>query len=218
MINDDGSSSSPPAATDLTGGAAHSANLEAWRVVLVIPRAHDKLEIISMKLLRWMCLFLSMLWAGSAFVQAQTIADAAREERQRRKAVESETSVSIPMVTSVTPATTARSAVTTRVKAATANEKSKSTGPTDLQGHDENYWRPKFDAARLAVKRAEANLKLLDLRVNQTSQKMPGWSGIIARQERDIARKDLADAQQNLADLEDQLRRSGGLPVWSRPR
>src|SRR5205809_4080796 len=99
MINDDGSSSSPPAATDLTGGAAHSANLEAWRVVLVIPRAHDKLEVISMKLLRWMCLFLSMLWA---FLQAQTIADAAREERQRRKAVESETSVSIPMVTSVT--------------------------------------------------------------------------------------------------------------------
>ena len=119
MINDDGSSSSPLAATDLTGGAAHSANLEAWRVVLVIPRAHDKLEVISMKLLRWMCLFLSMLWAGSAFVQAQTIADAAREERQRRKAVESETSVSIPVVTCVTPAPTAGSTVTTVSKTAT---------------------------------------------------------------------------------------------------
>jgi len=103
-------------------------------------------------------------------------------------------------------------------KTHTANEKSKSTGPTDLQGHDEKYWRPKFDAARLAVKRAEAILKLLDLRVNQTSAKMPGCSGIIAHQERDIARKDLADAQQNLADLEDQSRRSGGLPGWSRPR
>jgi len=103
-------------------------------------------------------------------------------------------------------------------KTHTANEKSKSTGPTDLQGHDENYWRPKFDAARLAVKRAEDNLKLLDLRVNQTSLKMRGLSGIIALQNRDIARKDLADAQQKLADLEDQLRRSGGLPGWSRPR
>jgi len=142
---------------------------------------------------------------------------AARQERERRKAVESETSVSISMVTSVTPAATASSALTTRVKTATGNEKS-STGPTDLQGHDENYWRSKFDAARLAVKRAEDYLKLLDLRVNQTSAKMPGWSGIIAHQERDIARKDLAGAQQNLADLEDQLRRSGGLPGWSRPR
>ena len=171
-----------------------------------------------MKLLRWMCLFLAMLWAGSAVVQAQTIADAARQERERRKAVERESSLSIPMVTSITPAATAGSAVTTRVNTSTANEESKSTGPTDSQGHDEKYWRPKFDAARLAVKRAEDNLKLLDLRVNQTSLKMRGLSGIIALQNRDIARKDLADAQQNLADLEDQLRRSGGLPGWSRPR
>ncbi len=171
-----------------------------------------------MKLLRWMCLFLAMLWAGSAVVQAQTIADAARQERERRKAVERESSLSIPMVTSITPAATAGSAVTTRVNTSTANEESKSTGPTDSQGHDEKYWRPKFDAARLAVKRAEDNLKLLDLRVNQTSLKMRGLSGIIALQNRDIARKDLADAQQKLADLEDQLRRSGGLPGWSRPR
>ena len=186
------------------------------RCDIVVPGR--KLEVISMKLLRWLCLFLAMLWAGSAVVQAQTIADAARQERERRKAVERESSLSIPMVTSITPAATAGSAVTTRVNTSTANEESKSTGPTDSQGHDEKYWRPKFDAARLAVKRAEDNLKLLDLRVNQTSLKMRGLSGIIALQNRDIARKDLADAQQKLADLEDQLRRSGGLPGWSRPR
>lgn len=170
-----------------------------------------------MKLLRWMCFFLAMPWAG--VVQAQTIADAARQERERRKAVESQTSVSIPILSSVTPAATAGSAVTTSVK--TANEESKSTGPTDLQGHDETYWRPKFDAARLAVKRADDNLRLLDLRVNQTFLMRRGWSGIIAVQhakyDRDVARKALADAQQNLADLEDQFRRSGGLPGWSRP-
>ena len=173
-----------------------------------------------MKLLRWMCLFLAMLWAGSAVVQAQTIADAARQERERRKAVERESSLSIPMVTSITPAATAGSAVTTRVNTSTANEESKSIGPTDSQGHDEKYWRPKFDAARLAVKRAEDNLKLLDLRANQFLLMRRGWSGIIALQiavDRDVARKALADAQQNLADLEDQLRRSGGLPGWSRP-
>ena len=122
------------------------------------------------------------------------------------------------MVTNITPAATVGSAVTPRVKTTTVNETSKSTGPTDLQGHDEKYWRPKFDEARLAVKSAENYLKLLDLRVNQTSLKMRGLSGIIALQNRDIARKDLADAQQKLADLEDQLRRSGGLPGWSRPR
>jgi len=207
--------SGPPASSTSGPAEASKAGLAA---VILWSWAHDKLEVISMKLLRWMCLFLAMLWAGSAVVQAQTIADAARQERERRKAVERESSLSIPMVTSITPAATAGSAVTTRVNTSTANEESKSTGPTDSQGHDEKYWRPKFDAARLAVKRAEDNLKLLDLRVNQTSLKMRGLSGIIALQNRDIARKDLADAQQKLADLEDQLRRSGGLPGWSRPR
>ena len=173
-------------------------------------------KVISMKLLRWLCFFLAVSWAGSGVVQAQTIADAARQERERRKAVESETSKSIPVVTSVTPAPTAGSTAATSVKTATANETSKPTGPTDLQGHDEKYWRQKFDAARQAVIRAEDNLKLLDKRVNQTIL-MRGSSAIIALQ-RDVYRKDLADAQQKIADLEDQLRRSGGLPGWSRPR
>jgi hypothetical protein len=65
-----------------------------------------------MKLLRWMCFFLAISLAGSGVVQAQTIADAARQERERRKAVESETSESIPVFTSVTPAPTAGSTVT----------------------------------------------------------------------------------------------------------
>ena len=176
-----------------------------------------------MKLLRWTCFFLAISLAGSGVVQAQTIADTARQERERRKAVERESSLSIPMVTSITPAATAGSAVTTRVNTSTANEESKSTGPTDSQGHDEKYWRPKFDAARLAVKRAENNLKLLDLRVNQTFLgRGGGWSRISALEkathDRDVASKALADVQQNLADLEDQFRRSGGLPGWSRPR
>src|SRR5580692_10396349 len=115
-----------------------------------------------MKLLQWMYIFLAISLASSGVVQAQTIADAARQERERRKALESETSASRPVVTSVTPARTAGSKVTTKVETATRNEKAKSTGPADLQGHDEKYWRPKFDAARLGVKRAENNLKLLD--------------------------------------------------------
>ena len=120
------------------------------------------------------------------------------------------------MVTNITPAATVGSAVTPRVKTATVNETSKSTGPTDLQGHDEKYWRPKFDEARLAVKSAETYLKLLDLKI-ANSIVMRG-SNAIATYERAGAQKALADAQQKLADLEDQLRRSGGLPGWSRPR
>src|SRR5438128_11075840 len=69
-------------------------------------------------------------------------------------------------------------------KTHTANEKSKSTGPTDLQGHDENYWRPKFDAARLAVKRAEDNHKLQDLRLNGHAVLHNGTNAPVRRAER----------------------------------
>ena len=169
-----------------------------------------------MKLLRWMCFFLAISLAGSGVVQAQTIADAARQERERRKAVESETSESIPVFTSVPPASTAGSTVTTLVKTATTDEKSKSTGPIDLQGHDEKYWRSKFDAARLAVKRAEDNLKLAGLKDANSIPPVHGRNPT-ATYERDLARKALADEQQKLTDLDDQLRRSGGLPGWSRP-
>jgi hypothetical protein len=169
-----------------------------------------------MKLLRRMCFFLAISLAGSGVVQTQTIADAARQERERRKAVENQTSESKLVFTSVSPAASAGSAVATSVKTSTVNETSKSTGPTDLQGHDEKYWRSKFDEARLAVNNAEHYLQLLDLRI-ANSIPVRG-SNAIATYERDLARKALADAQQKMADLEDQLRRAGGLPGWSRPR
>jgi hypothetical protein len=125
--------------------------------------------------------FLAISWAGSGVIQAQTIADAARQERERRKAVESETRESIPVVTSVTPSPTAGSTVTTMVKTAIANETSKPTGPTDLQGHDEKYWRQKFDAARQAVIRAEDNLKLLDPEGGQNDPNRRKQQGINPR-------------------------------------
>jgi hypothetical protein len=119
------------------------------------------------------------------------------------------------------PAPTTGSTATTRVKTATANEKSKSTGPTDLQGHDEKYWRPKFDAARLAVKRAEDNLKRLDPKVTDPNSVLISRSSTTTLQKatnnREAARKTLADAQQKFADLEEQLRRAGGPSGWSRP-
>jgi hypothetical protein len=173
-----------------------------------------------------MCFFLGISMAGSAIVQAQavqapTIADAARQERERRKALESETSNSIPAVTSVTPVPATGSTATTRPRSTTGNQKPKSTVVTDLQGHDEKYWRPKFDAARLAVKRAEDNLKRLDPKVADQNPPLVNRSSTTAVQkatnDRNTARKALAEAQQKFADLEEQLRRAGGPSGWSRP-
>jgi hypothetical protein len=175
-----------------------------------------------MKLLRWMCFFLAITLPVSALAEAQTIANAARQERERRKAIENQTS-EVPVVTSIAPAASAGS--TAPVTKIPANEQLKYTGPTDLQGHGENYWRPKFDQARLAIQRAEENLKVADQKVANSSSiwgpYIVGRNTIALQQathEREVARKALANEQQKLADLEDQLRRAGGLPGWSRPR
>jgi hypothetical protein len=174
-----------------------------------------------MKLLHWMCFFLAITLAVSVLVEAQTIADAARQERERRKTIENQAR-EVPVVTSVPPAPGAGPTAATRIP---ANEQLKYTGPTDLQGHGENYWRPKFDQARQVIQRAEESLIAAEQKVtNSTSI----WGPYIvgrntnalqqATQQREVARKALADAQQKFADLEDQLRRAGGLPGWSRPR
>ena len=77
----------------------------------------------------------------------------------------------------------------------------------------------------MVIQGAEENLKAAEQKVtNSTSI----WGPYIvgrntnalqqATRQREVARKALADAQQKFADLEDQLRRAGGLPGWSRPR
>jgi hypothetical protein len=173
-----------------------------------------------------MCFFLAITLPVSVLVQAQTIADAARQERERRKAVENQAS-EIPAVNSTTPAPSAVSTARPQGKTVQANEQLKYAGQTDLQGHGENYWRPKFDQARQAVQRAEENLKIADQKVANSSSMWTTYGPIVGRntmalqqatREQQVARKALADAQQKLSDLEDQLRRAGGLPGWSRPR
>ncbi len=163
---------------------------------------------------------MTISWAGSIVVQAQTIADAAREERERRKEIESKTSETIPVVTyaGVAPPTT---------KVKIADEKSQHSRPTDFNGHDEKYWRPKFDAARLGLKHAEDNLKPLDQKVADLNSRLtrinnstPSIRAALERatHEQSAGRKAVADANQKIADLEDELRRARGLPGWSRPQ
>jgi hypothetical protein len=110
---------------------------------------------------------------------------------------------------------------------APAAEPAKVTGPTDNKGRDEKYWRATFAQARAALKRAEDRLRVLDLKMNNLSSQLLR-EGVYIRETEiraDIdrtridqagAQKDVADSQQKIADLEDELRRSGGQPGWAR--
>ena len=165
---------------------------------------------------------------------AQSIADAARKERARQKQTRSTAIYTNGTATIVAPAPSAQtpsSAAST--KAPTKKEEitpapSKAVGPTDNQGRDETYWRGVFQKARDDVKNAEVKVQLLDLKLKDLNMQYLRQSDVYNRENRlgpeitatqrdlDAARVDAEKAKQKILDLEQDLRRAGGLPGWAR--
>ena len=160
-----------------------------------------------------------LLMAFALDCSAQTLADVARKERERQKRVHSP----VVVATGATTTTTASSGST-----AAAVTSSTPAGPTDNKGRDEKYWRAQFQKARDEVKKAEEKAQLLDLRLKDLNTQLLRQSDVYNREYRlgpeiadtqkqlDDARKELDQAKKKLTDLEDELRRSGGLPGWAR--
>jgi len=153
---------------------------------------------------------------------AQTLADVARRERERQKRLHSQ----VIVVNGAT--TTTASTSSTSAAPAPPAEAAKPTGPTDNKGHDEKYWRAQFQKARDDVKRAEERVQILDLRVKDLNSKLLSRRDIYnrenqlrpeitaAQKELEEARAQAEQAKRKITDLEDELRRAGGPPGWSR--
>ncbi|MBI2150285.1 MAG: hypothetical protein HYU27_06735 [Acidobacteria bacterium] len=177
----------------------------------------------------FVCLFLV---AFTMTCSAQTIAEIARQERERQKRVEA--GAKVVVVTQGVPATTgAASGSTTSAPTAPAAPSgapamAKPAGPLDNQGRDEKYWRGAFQAARAEMKRAEDKVAITELKLKDLNSQMLLNSALYNREYRlgpqitdtqkelDTAKKDAEQAKKKVADLEDQLRRSNGLPGWAR--
>jgi hypothetical protein len=166
--------------------------------------------------------FLVLTFALDCF--SQSIADIARQERERQRTSKSKVAV-------IGWGTTASTVKTPSANAATAAEAP--TGPkpltiTDNKGRDEKFWRTAFQNAREDVKRAEARVEILDLRLKGLNTQLLQQSDIYNRENRigaettaaqqalEQARKDLEQAKKKVIDLEDELRRSGGPAGWAR--
>jgi hypothetical protein len=159
---------------------------------------------------------------------SQGIADLARQERARRKPGESKAvltnnSQTVPKGSEPGNVTVSKPAPAPAAGTATA-----ATGEVkDNKGRDEKYWRSTFEKARQNLKRAEEQLTVLDLRMNDLQGSLYR-EGVYAREQeirqqiaetekaQTIARDDVAAAQKNISDLEDELRRSGGPMGWAR--
>jgi len=166
--------------------------------------------------------FLVLTFALDCF--SQSIADIARQERERQRTSKSKVAV-------IGWGTSASTVKTPSANAATAAETPTAPKPltiTDNKGRDEKFWRTAFQNAREDVKRAEARVEILDLRLKGLNTQLLQQSDIYNRENRigaettaaqqalEQARKDLEQAKKKVIDLEDELRRSGGPAGWAR--
>ena len=158
---------------------------------------------------------------------AQTLADIARKERERQKNARGNvTTVGVPQ--GIPATTSAGTSSTTTAPAPAAAAAAKPTGPTDNKGRDEKYWREAFQKARDEAKRAEDQAAVLELNLKQLNTQLLQNSEIYNRENRlgvqindtqkelDNARKNAEAGKKRIADLEEELRRSNGLPGWAR--
>jgi DNA repair exonuclease SbcCD ATPase subunit len=162
---------------------------------------------------------ITLLCLVPAAASAQSLADAARKERDRQKQLKS-------VVVVNQGATTVTSAGTGSTLA--APQVVKPPELKDNNGHNEKYWRERFQKARDDEKRAEARAVLLDAKVKELNTALLQRSDIYNREYRlgpeitqaqkdlEDARKDAGEAKQRLSDLEDELHKAGGPAGWAR--
>ena len=154
----------------------------------------------------------------------QSLADVARKERERQKQTEPQKKTVIVEtgVATTTPAGTSAAAETAPLPVLTPG------GFKDNNGHDEKYWRERFQQARNDATRAEARVQLLDNKLKELNTQYLNRTDIYNREnvvgkkigdtqkQLDDAHKEADQANQKITYLEDELHRAGGPPGWAR--
>jgi cell division protein FtsL len=176
-------------------------------------------------------LFSSLMMAARQQATSQQtgdpVADAARRAREAKqnapkpRKVYTDDDVSKPKPA---PAATTGDSAATQDAATAAN----SSAPADQDAKTEAAWRQRFKEQRDKISRAEKELDILQRETQKAEiQYYPDPQKAMNEQytrkeindkDAKIAakRKEIADLQQGLSDLEDALRKAGGNPGWAR--
>jgi len=175
-----------------------------------------------MKQLLWSVAFIV---GSSSLVNAQTIADLARQARAKRQAspnivvitnkdVKTEATVPNPDEEKPGDESSAEKPVTEAPPAAAAD------------GHDEKWWRGQFEKVRVEIQKLEIQVPVLESSLQTANREFltrsydPDGRGKRAIDESksrlEEAKDDLAKARTRLTTLEDDLRRAGAPAGWAR--
>ncbi len=170
---------------------------------------------------------------GQSLSDVVDAARAAREQKQQAKEqgkpkppTISNTDLKSKAAPAATPAPT--QPAPSAPPAAPATAPATSYHPTDLEGHDEGYWHQKAQAARDRVTTAREAAAAADAEAKKQENDFYSWDdgqyrdNVIkpawdrAKEALETARKELADAEEALKNLEDDARKAGALPGWIR--
>ena len=176
---------------------------------------------------------------SSAWANAQTIADVARQERAKKQTAPSKTVVSNkslgikPKITidgkpqESQPATTAATTPKPAPQAAATPAPPPAAPPADQPApRDEKWWRTQFEESRIEVRRAENQVAVAQLELNAANRDFltrsfdpdnRGPAAVATATKRlDDANKNLAASRAKLSLLEEELRRAGAPAGWAR--
>ena len=162
----------------------------------------------------------------------QELLEAARKAREARKTAPRAkyvfTNDNIPTSPTAGPSVVG-TAKPPASQTATAEEEKQRAASEEDKKKEEADWRKKFSEARARLATAEKELDILQRELNLNQQQYYSDPNVALREQYtrsdinkgkaaiDAKRNEVAQMRQALVTLEDELRRAGGPPAWSRP-
>ena len=175
----------------------------------------------------------ALMVAAPGFAQAPTLAELAKREEARRKAVQAPAKVvtsddvkkGTPATPSGAPTTAAPAAAATPAVAPGADAKAASKA--DEPAKDQAYWQQRISQAREELRRNEMFADALQTRINSltadfTARDDPyqrariGEDRVKALAELDRLKADIALGKKQIDDIQEEARRAGVPPGWVR--
>ncbi len=183
---------------------------------------------------------LAGLVLGGSVAYGQSLADIARKEEERRKAVKAPVKVytiqDVQKASGVDPTVPQPAAPALGAAAAPAGakppdaaaQKEAAAPPPEQGAKDEAYWRGVFASARDKLDRSNGFLSALKVQYDTLASRFAATSdaaergALVAQMEKvqaeiDRLQQDIAQQSKDLSDLEEEARRTGVPAGWIRP-
>jgi hypothetical protein len=184
-----------------------------------------------------LCLTASLLLTAS-ISYSQSLGDLAKKEKQRREGIQNDKVITAEEAAKFksepdTPQSThpqlpdIKTEQKSKEEAVAANPPSKADPDesVDFQGKTESYWRKTMAEARQKITDLENAANVIALKLNDFQNQINAASDSFKREtaqrefqkclyEQDLNKENLAKAQENLQNLDNEAKKSGALPGW----